>query len=146
MVSSAKSLRMGELILSRLVGAVSGAFLALVLLGCMNFAIGNREIASHDGLLAQEGEIHLGPKEEQDVYYPIPYANIPNLELTDDFSTCCKIIDQKEDHFRIHNTCLSDIEPHWHTRGVRAGLLPTPPQPLVRSSPPDLPSQPVPVQ
>jgi hypothetical protein len=114
----------------------------------MNFAVGNRGFDSRDDILEQKGEVHLGPKAEQDVYYPVPYANVPNIELSEDFNRCM-IVEQKEDHFRIQNTCSSEIEPHWRARGMRMGFLPPAPPPIhpvVKSARPDIPSQPLPAQ
>jgi hypothetical protein len=152
MVSSGQ-LRIGALFLTRPGGAAAGAFLLLTQLGCMNFAVGNKNwdghggVLDHDGVLEQEGKVTLLNSEERDVYYPIPYASIPNLELTtDNLINHYEILQQKEDHFRVRNTIGLEIELNWHARGVRTGLLPAPPQPLVKSSPPDLPSQPVPAQ
>lgn len=128
---------------SRLGAALGAATFVLTLLGCMNFAIGNRTSPNPDGVLDQEGDVHLSPFAEEDIYYPIPYANFPNVELTETFSQF-QIIEQKEDHCRIRNTTPFRIDVHWHARGVRFGLLPPPPQPLVQSATPNPPSEPEP--
>jgi hypothetical protein len=114
----------------------------------MNFAIGNRTIEDCNGVLDQKGDTHLGPHAEQDVFYPIPYANVPNLVSNEDFSHTFQITDQKEDHFRVRNPNWFELDIHWHTRGVRVGQLPPPSvPPMLSSAPqPELPPQPIPAQ
>jgi hypothetical protein len=147
MAPSGSKPRIYALHFSHLGGAVAGALFVLILIGCMNFAIGNRTIEDGNGVLVQEGDVHLTKDGEEDVYYPIPYASVPNLEVNDSFAHF-KIIEQKEDHFRIRNTSFIAEDVHWHARGVRIGLLPPPgPGPILSSSPPQgLPSQPIPAQ
>jgi len=132
-----------ELVLRRLLGGIAAAFGALILLGCMNFAVGNHCSDAPEGILEQKGEVHLRPMDEQDVYYPVAYASVPNVELSANYHLVV-IEDQKEDHFRIRNTSKSIVSTGWHARGVRAGLLPPPAQPLVKATGPELPSEPVP--
>jgi hypothetical protein len=132
-----------EFVRGRLVGGVAGAFGAFILLGCMNFAVGNHCSEAPEGILEQKGEVHLRPMDEQDVYYPVAYASIPNVELSANYHLVV-IEEQKEDHFRIRNTSTSIVSTGWHARGVRAGLLPPPSQPLVKASGSELPSEPVP--
>jgi len=145
MPCSGRPTPMGRRLTSRLAGGTAGILFVLTLLGCMNFAIGNRMCEGPDGLLSQDGEVHLAGKTEQDIYYPIPYANIPNLEITDvSKPQLVEIVDQKEDHFRIRSEVSFDINLHWRARGMRVGFLPPPPpQPLVKSAPSDLPAEPV---
>jgi hypothetical protein len=112
----------------------------------MNFAIGNRSYENHNGVLNQEGEISLAGGEERDVFYPIPFASNPNLELSSSFNQCV-IAEQKEDHFRVQNKSWHDMEARWHAKGIRIGLLPVPPQPqpTLQLTPPQLPAQPQPI-
>jgi hypothetical protein len=148
MFSSAKPSRMDG-VSFHLAGGTAGALFVLILLGCMNFAIGNRNWESRDSVLDQEGEIHLSPGAERDIYYPVPYANIPNLELTEDFHRdgVFDIVDQKEDHFRVRSKTWFQIDMHWHARGVQVwNMPPAAPQVLTQTSSsasPELPAEPV---
>jgi hypothetical protein len=98
----------------------------LIILGCMSFSLGGRtyqcqSTACHladDGLWTEKGETHLKVHGEQDVYYPVPFATTPNVELTSDFEHCA-IVEQKPDHFRIRNTSGSVVTANWQARGVR---------------------------
>jgi hypothetical protein len=120
------------------------AWLALALLlpilatGCFCLSIGGSEKGtSEDGIVKQSGKIELDRGRELDVYYPIPYASTPNLELDDWFNNY-RIIEQKADHFRVKNVGGA-FGVEWTARGVRA-CNPTPlavpvPTPAPPSSP-----------
>src|SRR5689334_6157534 len=105
MAPSGNKSRVDGILFSRWGAAIGSAVFVLILLGCMNFAIGNRVTEDQNGVLEQKGNVHLQPHAEEDVYYPVPYANVPNMELTDAFSrNGFQIVDQKEDHFRVRNS------------------------------------------
>ena len=131
--------------------AVSAILIALIFLGCMSLSIGEHKHLPGEattGVLTQEGTILLQPGSEQTVYYPIPYAQPPNLELEDEHNVhqYCVVQEQKPDLFRI-----SYPQPHhkgyitvtWKARGVRV------PAPSVATPAPasssELPPAPVPV-
>ena len=74
----------------RIAGAVAGAILAAVFLGCMSLNIGCRDsdgsssvgvTTDASGVVKQEGKITLAPGCSQQVFYPICYCSVPNLEL-----------------------------------------------------------------
>src|SRR5690348_5876233 len=104
--------RLRDALFSRPAGALAGALSALAVLGCMGVAIGNRVAdepkpcaASDDGgVLTQEGSIPIRPGGERVVYYPIPYASTPNLELECE-GEFCDIVEQKESCFRVQFHC-----------------------------------------
>jgi hypothetical protein len=89
-----------------------------------------------DGTFCQEGEIHVLKGDEQDVYYPAPYAGPPNLELTDNVDQCL-VLEQKPDHFRVRNPGPFESTLHWKARGLRVAAVPvvTPPPPPVPAGP-----------
>ena len=92
------------------------------------------------GVVKQVGQLSLGKSEQQKVYYPIPYATVPNLTLlgvTDDFSGKPVIVQQEPGWFLIQNT--NPFNPkscRWEARGLKAGEPAAPP----------LPPRPVPVE
>jgi hypothetical protein len=113
----------------------------LIFLGCMSISIGEKttEIVN-DGSFVQEGNVRLRAGAEQVIWYPIPYASPPNLQMDDDD---CVILEQREDHFRVGNTDHHfSSSTHWKARGVKATPPPVDPPPLAA---PGLPPAPVPV-
>jgi hypothetical protein len=118
----------------------------------MSFSFGGRNYEKHtsesrceDGLFIQEGTTRLRPRSEQDVFYPVPYAHPPNLELGEDCDDCV-ILEQKEDHFRVKNQSFFTANVGWQARGIRHPAVTLPvsgplPPPVQR---PTLPSQPIP--
>jgi hypothetical protein len=114
----------------------------LIMLGCMNISLGGHDDlfgssgSSDSGVFAQEGKVSLLPSGEQVVYYPVPYASTPNLEL-DDSLHACEIVEQSATCFRVRirsgiNTNMQSVT--WKARGVRAPA-PTA-QPVSTSAPP----------
>jgi hypothetical protein len=103
------------------------AALALVFLGfglgCMSLSIGGKsEVVSHDDVAGLErGNVHIGPGQEQTVYYPAPYMSPPNLEFEDTAVTAkCQIVEQRPDGFRVRNMGATPVDISWKTRGVKA--------------------------
>jgi hypothetical protein len=145
--------RLGRLLLSRQMGALAGAILILIFLGCMSLSFGGLSIGCKtepDGTVCQEGKVSLHKGHELDVYYPVPYASPPNLELTGDCDKC-EIMEQKADHFRIRCNDSCDATPNWQARGVRRPppeitptVVVTPPAPPPAPPPPSN-SAPVPL-
>jgi hypothetical protein len=96
--------------------------LVCVILGCMSISFGGRTVEIHDdGLLVQEGEDYVKEGTTQTVYYPIPYASTPNLEI-DDVCDKIEVEEQAFDHFRIRgvpsvNQNASPVE--WKANSLR---------------------------
>lgn len=130
----------GRVALSRPVGAVAGALVLLIFLGCMSLSIKVGCKPEPDGTTCQEGQVYLRKGQELDVYYPFSYASPPNLELSGD-SDDCEIIEQKADHFHIRYSGSIYARPHWKARGLKC--LPPGATPAVivspQASPPDPP-------
>ena len=99
-------------------------------MGCLSFSCGGRTINNpHDdpSVLSQTGSVTVVHGQELQVYYPVPYASPPNLELDDNLHRY-EIIDQKPDRFRIRNVSgLGNFEVRWTARGVRATPAIVPP-------------------
>ena len=152
---------------SRAAGAVAACLSAVIAFGCMGIAIGNRTAeetkaccspgVDDSGALMQEGKIHIRPGSEKLIYYPIPYASPPNLEIED---TCdyCDVIEEKENCFRVRfhdNFTTTQQTLCWKARGVRCPPPPVPPSalpadanPPAEAAPPPtlLPPEPVPAK
>lgn len=142
----------GTIVLSRPVGVVAGALMLLIFLGCMSLSIKIGCKPEPDGTTCQEGKVYLRQGQEVDVYYPVPYASPPNLELSGD-SDNCEIIEQKADYFHIRYKGSIYAKPHWKARGQKclppgvapAVIVPPPSPPPSNDSPSPLPP-PTPVQ
>jgi hypothetical protein len=145
--------RFAERMLSRPVGAVAGAAIGLILLGCMSISLDGRPIRiehfTEDGITCHRGTVHVPANADADVYYPLPFASKPNLELTDPFGNC-EIVLQREDCFRVHNTSCISTTAKWKARGPKlappepdASPIVGPPAP-VDAPPPECPSEPIP--
>jgi hypothetical protein len=141
---------LGEIVLSRPVGVVALTGLVALFLGCMSLSIGERKILQSscfaDGdLLCQTGKVTVRPSSEKVVFYPIPYASPPNLELEGDSNVI--VVEQKDDHFRVksadHGPWTETVT--WSARGVRRLPPSGPPAPPADPPPPDLPPRPVPI-
>jgi hypothetical protein len=121
----------------RTVGLVACGVLLFIFLGCMSIAIGNRTpdgVVLESGTLVQKGEAVVPSSTELDIYYPIPYARPPNLELDTDFEDGV-LVAQQEDHFRVRNTHAFRRSVKWTARGIRA----TEPAPVAAPEPPGPP-------
>jgi hypothetical protein len=118
---------------------VAGAILVLIFLGCMNLSIGGRTYSTsdasppEDGVFAQEGTVHVKSDSDLDIYYPVPYQRPPNLVLKGETQTC-EIVEQKEDHFRIHNPRGFQIDITWKARGLRLAQAPATSTPATSAS------------
>jgi hypothetical protein len=144
-----------ELLFSRPVASGAAVVIVLTVLGCMSLSFGGKTYECHSGeghcgddSYVQSGAAHLHGSAEQDVYYPVAYASPPNVELSGDDADDCEIVEQKPEHFRIHNNSLWSADVEWKARGVRQppALAPvpagtTPPPPTDGTT---LPSQPTP--
>jgi hypothetical protein len=137
------------LALFRLAGILSGVSLLALFLGCMSLSIGDRN--NDADVLDQSGKVCLKRGEVQDVYYPIPYASPPNLEVDWMDADACEILEQRADHFRIvMKAGTSPFGVKWKARGVKAPVVvpaaasPCPP-PTEAPPPAALPAEPAPV-
>ena len=85
-----------------------------ICLGCMSIG-GRTEIVNRDDRASsQTGKANVPGGQQLDVYYPVPYATPPNLEIADEFV----IVEQKADHFRVKNTSTFSRTVNWTARGV----------------------------
>jgi hypothetical protein len=126
------------LLLRRTAGVASAFAWLAIILGCMSLSIGERTTLPDDRLAyTQEGSAHIEIGQELDVYYPVPYASPPNLELKGLGSYT--IVDQQADHFRVR----AKVEGNtigwegfdWTARGVRVVLPPPAVQPVSAAAP-----------
>jgi len=130
-------LRAAERVLfSRPAGALSALLTTLIIFGCMStnhyhtteevrVAPAGEGSESQATALVQSGKITFKAGTMQVIYYPIPYASPPNLELDD--AEYFDLLEQKDKFFRIRCHTNSDYEKftsHWKARG-----LPIPPPP-----------------
>jgi len=110
--------------------AVGGALVLLAIASALTIAgilmlscSGHWHFRRSEGdTLVQEDEVSIPGGQQQDVYYPIPYASPPNLTIDDDMGPIV-VVQQFPDHFRISNSrpfceCVT-----WKAKGLRA---PTP--------------------
>jgi hypothetical protein len=155
---------------SRPAGAAAAVLTLLIILGCTTHnhyqnadpIVAEAKVttpapeASATEALAQKGKIFFKAGTEQVIYYPIPYASTPNLELDD--PGYFELLEQHETSFRIRCRTGTDYQTfttHWHARGVRApavmpaaaAVLPPPVQAPARLlTPNDVPPPPTPVE
>jgi hypothetical protein len=105
-----------------------------IFMGCMSLSIGNRTIEAppcEEGVLCQQGEVHLPGNTSQFIHYPLPYPRKPNIEIDSTFDDC-QIVEEHEDGFLLRNpNCLSRTV-KWKARGVKC------------DSPPAIPNEPSP--
>jgi hypothetical protein len=140
--------------LSRPAGAIAGVAVALIVLGCMSLSIGGNHApyceedrtgvtTDASGVCMQKGKVTVQPGCEEQVFYPVPFAEVPNLQLRQargigvDFA----VTGQDRRFFTVKNT--DTVLPRtfqWTARGLRATEAVPPPVP------PPLPPQPVPVE
>ncbi len=120
--------------------------LPLLATGCLCLNIGGCDHPENDGVLTQSGEAICGPGRPVIVYYPIPYATPPNLEIRDCFKKCT-VLEQKADCFTIAQDSRSFPSVEWTARGVRAQPLTpiAPPTQVAVSQAPTVPPEPLPV-
>ncbi len=99
----------------------------------------------HDagGAVTQKGALTFGNGEPVTVYYPVPFASPPNLEIRDQPNKC-KIIDQRADCFRIVQDGPGVPPVHWTARGVTVPASPVTVTPAVVATPVQ-PNEPQPV-
>jgi hypothetical protein len=131
--------RITTILFSPKVTALAAVLVTLVILGCMCLNFGGGGSYSHDDpVLAQEGSVNVPPNAQLDVFYPIPYGPVPNLNI-DDCHGDCSIVEQKENHFRVFNknpTKTQAVE--WKAKGMRVVTVTPerPPVEVIDASPP----------
>src|ERR1700682_6524953 len=133
----------------RIAAALAAVAFVLIVLGCMSFSIGGKTVVRPpDGNpFEQSGAIELRPGAEQDVFYAIPYASTPNLEIDSMFDDL-DLVELHADHFRVRNTSnvLLSRTVEWKARGVKClplapiTVVPPPPAPAAPSHPPPPPA------
>src|SRR5262245_7547605 len=89
-------------------------------LACMSIQIGGRSETTtlEEGTGLQSGTVKIPAGGDMDVYYPIPYAGPPNL-TTETTWNDCTVVEQKADHFRVHNPSSFSREVTWRARGMK---------------------------
>src|SRR3954452_8045487 len=85
-------------------GAAATLLTMLIIFGCMthNHYHTTEGVSAIDGTLTQAGEVSVSGGSEQVIFYPVPFASPPNLELGRD-QEWCKLVEQRADGFRIRN-------------------------------------------
>jgi hypothetical protein len=144
--------------LSRWVTAIAGLALVIIIAGCMSLSFGEKSVTyapvPSDGVaFAQEGKAALPAGGSRVIYYPVPYASIPNLSILNDEneeSEELAVVEQAPDHFKVcNNSHFFARSGRWVARGVRP--LPPPAPPAVLAPPaspagPELPARPMPAE
>jgi len=141
--------RFGALVFSRTAGVLAGVLLIVIILGCMSIQIGGKSFhngLTQDGLFLQEGETTVAAGAEQDVYYSVPFASPPNLELCGLLNDCV-LVEQHADHFRVRNPGHFSRDVDWKAKGVKAAppscmAPPLAPVPAKETLPPPTPATP----
>ena len=136
--------RIADKVLSGRVGVTAACFMLAIFMDCMSLSIGNRTVEAppcEEGVLCQQGEVHLPANTSQLIHYPIPYARKPNIEIDSTFDDC-QIVEEREDGFLLRNpNCLSRTV-KWKARGMKCDPAPvtpsTPPPPPVPATTPTL--------
>jgi hypothetical protein len=109
--------------LTRPVGLLAAFILLIILLGCMSISIGKFSGTSgtteSDGTFCQEGEATVSPGVIREVYYPVPYAHTPNLEISDTFNNCI-LVTEREGSFSVRNDSSHSVSVSWKARGQKA--------------------------
>jgi hypothetical protein len=130
--------RLGSALVFRKAGLAAAALIILIILGCMNILIGNRSAeecsVTAEGTLVQTGEALVQDHCTEIVYYPVPYVNTPNLEISTTFDDCL-VVEQAGDHFRVKNPSSFARKVTWKARGLRVAA----PQPPATTESPTLP-------
>jgi len=135
----------GSVLLSWPVTITVAGILLAILLGCMSISIGDNSGCRTEGdVLCQEGDVTVKAGCDSEVHYPIPYAKVPNLEVSDCFRDCSTVM-ELADCFRVRNESTFTRKVHWKARGLRAVpvVVPLPP-PSTEAAPVLHPPAPVP--
>ena len=120
--------------------------LPLLATGCVCLSFGGCDHAEADGVLAQTGKVTCKYESQVTVYYPVPYASPPNLEIHD-LARNFSLLEQRADCFRIVQVSPGLPNVEWTARGMRApaAIAPTVPDPVPCVPPATVPQEPLPV-
>lgn len=139
--------RSADKLLSAPMGATAAGLLLVIMMGCMSLSIGNRTVEappSEEGILCQQGEVHLPANTTQFIHYPTPYPRKPNLEISSTFDDC-HITEEREDGFLLQNPNCFSRTVTWKARGLKCEPPPaTPTTPLPPTPAPATPTLPAP--
>jgi hypothetical protein len=137
--------RIADKVLSAPVGVTAACVMLAIFFGCMSLEIGNRTVQAppcEEGVLCQQGEIHVAANSSQFVHYPLPYPRKPNIEIDSTFDDC-EIAEERVDGFLLRNpNCLSRTV-KWKARGMKCEPPPVAPgvsPPPVTATTPTLPA------
>jgi hypothetical protein len=104
-------------VFSRKAAALATGTVVLIFLGCMCLNFGSQSSTDNaDGVQTQDGAVVVPANGEVEVYYALPYGNIPNLSINDPLGLFI-ITEQKENHFRVRNKDGVARRAVWTARG-----------------------------
>ena len=131
---------------SRRVGTAAAAVALLIVLGCMSLSIGKftSGVTDETGALCQTDEVTLPSGCDREVFYPVPYAGPPHLDVGNTPFNEIVLVEQKEDRFRVRNHSAFSKTMTWKARGVRTAGAPVvvvPPVPPPLPAPAEPPGQ-----
>ena len=120
--------------------------LPLLATGCICLSFGGCEHSEADGVLTQTGKVTCKYESQVTVYYPVPYASPPNLEIHD-LARNFSLLEQRADCFRIVQVSPGLPNVEWTARGMRApaAIPPSTPEPAPTMPPANVPQEPLPV-
>lgn len=114
----------------------------IVCAGCFSLCIGYPGQEGVDGVLTQHGKVQCITGQPETVFYPVPYASPPNLEIDQDKKSWT-ILEQRTDAFCITRT-MDGPALQWTARGSRAPRV-APPQPAAQTPPAQTLPEPAPM-
>ena len=107
----------------------AGLALAIATAGCMSPFSPSRTVVSDApataGVAVDTGKLVVGPHAFQDVYYNVPFAAAPKLEVPDHWGKC-QVVMETPTRFRVLNHTGSDLEVDWKAVGAKAAPAPLP--------------------
>ena len=93
--------------------------MAAVVSAGMSFLLARGGSAGIDGRLKQDGKVTVGGHGEREVFYAVPFAGPPNLELHGFDENAVIFKEQKADHFTLQNKGPFQQEVRWKADGIR---------------------------
>jgi hypothetical protein len=132
----------------KLILLLAAICLPLMSTGCLCLSFGGCESCGagdhpeSNGVLTQKGGLPSSNGGPVTVYYPVPYASPPNLELHDQLNKC-RIVEQRADGFVVQDG-QGLLGVSWTARGVKGPpSTPGTPTPVVAAQPPANEAMPV---